>query len=146
MNKMDRMDRMLSQLPSEAPAEDLGRRVVRFVRARRRRKLLAHAAASAALAAGGLWLVSPLAVTLPGAVPLPGSGMEMTWTWSQAALTRFGDFLASVWGGVTGLQNGIAAPITASVWLGLAILGLSAFLAIGPLLGSNPGTPERMMR
>ncbi len=143
LDKMDRMDRMLSRLPSEEAAGDLSARISRYVRARHVRNLYGRFGLSLVLALGGMWLISPLVSTLPASVPLPGSGAVMLSEWVQAALGDLQAFLASAWGGFTSLQSGVAAPMTLSILLGLAILALSALVAASPLLQQTTGLSHK---
>ncbi len=146
MTKTDRMDRLLSQLPAEAPAQDLAQRVSLAIRSRHRRRLAARFGLSLALSAFGLWLCLPLIVNLPGSVDLAGSGVPILSGGIAASLTDIGDFLTAAWNGFTGVQSGLTAPITASVWLGLAVLALGAMLAVSPLLASTGGAYRKGTR
>ena len=140
LHKMDQVDRMLSRLPSEDVAGDLAGRVNRYVRLKRRRRLAARFGLSLVLAACGFWLSSPLVTVLPDSVHLPGSGPAMAWAWGQAALSNLRIFLVSAWNGFTGLQSGVATPLSASICLGLVILAASALLAFSPLLQLSAGS------
>ncbi len=134
LDKLDSMDRMLSRLPSEQVPGDLAVRVKGYVRFRRYQRLAGRFGLSLVLAVGGFWLSYPLFFALPSSVNLPGSGVMLFWDWLQLALSNLQVFLTSAWDGFTGLQSGVAAPMTASVVLGLLILALSAMLAVSPLL------------
>jgi hypothetical protein len=139
MPKMDPLDRLLSQLPAEAPANDLARRISHHVRARRHRAEALRFGASLVLGLTGAWLCLPLFTSLPASVSVPGSGIPLAYDWIQAALTNLAGFLSSAWNGVTGVQSGMAASINASVWVGLAVLAVGALLAVLPMLQQADG-------
>jgi len=137
MNKLAPLDRALSRLPSRMPSEDLPGRVCRYVRIRRRRRLFLNLGLHFVLIATGLWLISPLFVTLFASVDLSGSGLSMLLEWSEVALTGIESYVSYVWNGLTGLQSNIASPVTDTVGLGVAILTLGVLLALGQLLRRN---------
>lgn len=131
---MDDLDRILIRLPSDAPRGDLASQISRYVRNRRRGAIRKRLALNLALAISGLWLSSPLFSTLTASLKVSGSGLAMLLEWIQALLVGLESFVNYAWNGVTGLQTGIADSISASVWLGLAALGLSCLLALEQLL------------
>jgi hypothetical protein len=139
MHKTDPLDRLLSRLPAGAPADDLAGRIVHHVHARHRRALVARFGTSFALGLVGGWLCLPLFASLPASVSVPGSGLPLATGWIQAGLTNLDGFLSSSWGGVTGLQSGVAASINPSAWIGLAAMAFSALLAVLPMLQPTDG-------
>ncbi len=139
LHKLDPLDRLLVRLPSEDVPEDLNERVLGYVRGRRRRRSAARLFLSLALAALGFYLSSPLVVEIPDTSKMPDSGLSMTWTWIEVGVSDLRLFLTSAWEGISRLQSGTAAPLSASICLGLAILAVSALLAASPLLQRNTG-------
>jgi hypothetical protein len=134
MGKVDKMDRALSRLPSEAPPEDLPGRVYRYVRTKRRRKAFLGLVLHLVLVVSGLWLVSPLFAALPASASLSDSALSVLVEWVRVAFAGIESYVNYVWNGFTGLQSNIVAPISASVGLGVAVLTLSVLLALGQLL------------
>ena len=139
MRKTDSMDRLLSRLPADVPADDLAGKIVHHIHARHRRALAGRFGASLVLGLTGIWLCLPLFASLPASVSLPGSGVPLAYGWIRAAQTNLEGFPSSAWNGVTGLQSGMAASIHASVWVGLSILACSALLAVVPMLQQPDG-------
>jgi hypothetical protein len=140
MGKTDDLDRKLFHLPSDAPAADLAGRVFRYVQVKRRRKLFLRLGLNFVLAGSGLWLVSPVFTALPTSANLSDPALSVLLEWVRVAFAGIDTCVNYVWNGFTGLQSNIVEPISASVWLGVAVLTLSVLLALGQLLphSANP--------
>jgi hypothetical protein len=140
MGKTDDLDRKLFRLPSEAPAADLAGRAFRYVQVKRRHRLFLRLALNFVLAGSGLWLVSPLFAALPISANLSDPALSVLLEWVRVAFAGIDAYVNYVWNGFTGLQSNIVGPISASVWLGVAVLTLSVLLALGPLLPHSVST------
>ena len=134
MGKTDDLDRKLFRLPSEPPAVDLAGRVFRHVQVKRRRKLFLRLGLNFVLAGSGLYLVSPVFAALPTSANLSDSALSVLVEWVRVAFAGIDAYVNYIWNGFTGLQSNIVGPISASVWLGVAVLTLSVLLALGQLL------------
>ena len=143
MGKNDPMDRLLLRLPSEPPKGGIPDRVLRYIQAQRRRRMGIHLGASLVLAAGGLWLSSPLVSTLAVSTNLSGSALTILTEWVRVALAGLEAYVNYAWNGVTGMQSNIAAPISTSVGLGLAVLSVSVLLILGQLMPQNTGSVSK---
>lgn len=143
MGKNDPLDRLLLRLPSESPTGGITDRVLRYIQAQRRRRMGIHLGASLVLAAGGLWLSSPLVSTLAVSTNLSGSALTVLTEWVRVALAGLEAYVNYAWNGVTGMQSNIAAPISTSVGLGLAVLSVSVLLILGQLMPQNTGSVSK---
>lgn len=143
MGKNDPMDRLLLRLPSERPTGSISDRVLGYIQAQRRRRMGIHLGASLVLAAGGLWLSSPLVSTLAVSTNLSGSALTVLTEWVRVALAGLEAYVNYAWNGVTGMQSNIAAPISTSVGLGLAVLSVSVLLILGQLMPQNTGSVSK---
>jgi len=99
--------------------------------------------ASLVLAAGGMWLSSPLVSTLAVSTNLSGSALTVLTEWLRVALAGLEAYVNYAWNGVTGMQSNIAAPISTSVGLGLAVLSVSVLLILGQLIPQNTGSVSK---
>jgi len=99
-----------------------------------------HLGASLVLAAGGVWLSSPLVSTLAVSTNLSGSALTVLTEWMRVALAGLEAYVNYAWSGVTGMQSNIAAPISTSVGLGLAVLSVSVLLILGQLMPQITGS------
>jgi hypothetical protein len=140
MDRRDDLDRILERLPSDAPRRELAAEISRYVRGKRRSAFNRRLALTLALAVSGLWLSSPLISALVASQKSSSSGLAMLLDWIQAALVGLESFVNYTWNGLTGLQAGIADSISASTWLGVAVLGLSCLLALDQLLPTGADT------
>ena len=143
MGKSDPLDRLLLRLPSEPPTGGLADRVLCYVQAQRRRRMGIRLGASLVLAAGGLWLSSPLVSTLAVSTNLSGSALTVLTEWIRIALAGLDSYVNYAWNGITGIQSNIAAPISTSVGLGLAVLSVSVLLILGQLMPQNIGSVSK---
>ena len=134
MGKTDDLDRKLFRLPSDAPPADLAGRVFRYVQVKRRRRLIMRAGINIVLAGGGLWLVSPLFAAFPTSASLSEPALFVLQEWVRVAFAGINSYVNYAWNGFIGLQSNIVEPISASVWLGVAVLSLSVLLSLGQLL------------
>jgi hypothetical protein len=146
MGKNDPLDRLLLRLPSEPPPGGLAGRALRYVQAKRRRRMAIHLSASLVLAAGGLWLSMPLVSTLAGSTNLSGSALTVLTEWMQVALAGLEAYVNYAWNGFTGMQSNLAAPISASAGLGLVAISVSVLLILGQLLPQNTGSTSKGAR
>lgn len=143
MGKNDPLDRLLLRLPSEPPTGGVADRVLGYIQAQRRRRMGIQLGASLVLAAGGLWLSSPLVSTLAVSTNLSGSALTVLMEWMRVALAGLESYVNYAWNGVTGMQSNIAAPISTSVGLGLAVLSVSVLLILGQLIPQNTGSVSK---
>lgn len=131
---MDEMDRLLSQLPGEPPAEDLAGRVLVAIRSHRRRRALAHLGAGAVLAIAGVWLLYAPLAAIAGQLALPESGLPLllaAWDLVLAGITPFWEEIVA---GLASLQGSFGALLAPTAWLGMMALAFAALLSLGKLL------------
>jgi hypothetical protein len=146
MGKNDPLDRLLLRLPSERLPGDITDRVLRYIQVQHRRRTGMRVVVSLVLAAGGLWLSSPLVSRLAISTNLSGSALTVLTDWMRVALAGLEAYLNYTWNGITGMQSKLAAPISASAWLGLAVLAVSVLLILGQLMPQNTGPVNKGAR
>ncbi len=130
---MDKIDRLLSQLPSEPPPPDLALRICRTIQARRRRYVRVRMAVSGILALCGIWLTAPSLADWPRSLQLPSTGLPLLLDWLGAAQSGVEIILTNTMSGLTSLQ-GAFTLLETSTWPGLAALALSTLLALDQLI------------
>jgi hypothetical protein len=146
MGKNDPFERLLSKLPSDPPTDDLESRVLRFVRARQRRRTSVQLGAGLVLVLGGLWLSSPLVLNLATSTDFSGSALTVLMDWIRVALEGLQSYINYAWHGLTGLQGNLAGPINAPAWLGLAVISISVLLLLGQLIPQYPGSMDKGLK
>ncbi|MFH1523809.1 MAG: hypothetical protein ABIF04_02495 [Chloroflexota bacterium] len=137
MVKVDKLGRALSNLPSEAPSDNLPDRVFQYVRIKRRRKTFLSLVLHFVLVVSGLWLVSPLFTAHLVSASVTDSALSLLLEWVWVGLAGIETYVNYAWNGFTGMQSNIVAPISVSVGLGVAVLTLSVLLALGQMLSRS---------
>lgn len=135
---MDKMDRLLYRLPSEAPEPEFARRVAQYVQTRHHRNMRLRQGMAILLAMIGAWLSSPLLGTIQNTMDLSDSGLAVIQNVLESAWSGVSALLQYAWSGASGMQTSFASSITVSVGVGLAALAVSALLALDQLLPRHP--------
>jgi len=143
MGTNDPLERLLLRLPSEPPTDGISDRVLQYIQTQRRRRMGVQLGASLVLAAGGLWLSSPLVTTLAVSTNLSGSALTVLTEWMRVALAGLEAYVNYAWIGVSGMQSNLAAPINTTVGLGLGVLAVSILLILGQLMPQITGSRSK---
>lgn len=131
---MDEMDHLLSQLPSEPPAEDLAGRVLAALQARRRRRARLHLGAGVLLALAGFWLIAAPILEMARSMALPDSGLPVLAAAWDLVLTGVTPFWEEILAGLASFQGSFGSALGYSAWLGMLALAFAALLSLGRLL------------
>lgn len=130
---MDKIDRLLSQLPSEPPPPNLALRICQTIQARRRRYVRVRMALSGILAVSGIWLAAPSLADWLQSLTLPPTGLPILFDWWGMSQSGVEIILTNAVSGLTSLQ-GTFTLLETSTWPGLAALALSTLLALDYLI------------
>ncbi len=126
---MDRMDRMLHDLPSEGPSPELAAAILATVHRRHRRRQAAQRATALVLGVLGLWLVSPAVAALSSS-ELFASGAP----WLMGALNYMNyesfDMVSHLWNSIFSAEGVLSASVALSVWIGVLLVCGAIFLAL----------------
>jgi hypothetical protein len=129
---MDKLDRMLRALPSDAVPAELASRIGESVRRRHRRGQLARRAGASLLAVLGLWLVWP-GIAWMSSTELFASGAPWLTGGLQYLNYESMDALGRLWNGAISAEGAISSTLAISILVGAAFLCCSIFLAVDPV-------------
>jgi hypothetical protein len=130
---MDRIDRLLAELPPEKPDANLANRLRSHFHRRYQRARRMQLGLTLALIIAGGSLVLPQAYRLSGLVDLPENGLVV-------ANNTIGAFASPIdfWNGaassISAVQNGLLGALQVTFWIGLFVLALGAIMGMGWLL------------
>src|SRR5512147_1053254 len=125
---MDRLDRMLHDLPREEEPAGLTESIVLLIRRRHRRGQAVRGAGAALLGALGVWLLWPGILWVlsnelfVSSAPWLTGGLDYLNYETLEALSR-------VWNGAISMQGAIGSTLAASLVVGAALLCTAIFLA-----------------
>ncbi len=137
---MDRMDRLLRDLPQDMPDARLIERVLASVHRRHRRRQIARWSGALVLGLAGLWQI------LPGLDWLSSSELYASGaSWLFAGIDYLNyeslDLANRILSGALSAQNLIGASVPFSSWVGALLLCCAIFLALGSEVWQVPLRP-----
>jgi hypothetical protein len=126
---MDKMDRMLHELPVPVAAPDLVGRVRLSIRRRHRRRQTVRGIAASVLTLSGLWLAFPAVPSIPfGDLFAPGAPWLFT-SLDTLSLETY-KILDQLWNGMFSLQSAMGSSLVVSLWIGILLLCFGMFFAV----------------
>lgn len=137
---MDKMDRMLRDLPHDAPDASLVERVLASVYRRHRRRQVVRWSGVVVLGLAGLWQI------LPGLGWLSSSELyasSASWLFAGMDYLNYEslDLANRILSGALSAQNMIGASVQFSSWVGAMLLCCAIFLALGSEVWQVPLRP-----
>ena len=130
---MNKMDRLLDQLPSEPVPPGLALHICQTIQARQRRWLAIRLALSAGLGVIGGWLLIPAVALWLQSLALPANGLSVILDWLGIAMQDVGLFLQTGLDALLSMQSGLSPDIGYTL-PGLVALGMSALMLLDVIL------------
>jgi len=132
----DELDALLSGLPEQNPNDRIPERIRQNFRQRVKRQRRLRIALSGGLLGTGLLLTLPGLLAFKGDISIPFNSLGII----DSLITSLQDWQLSLdqsWNGITTFQGNLAASISITSWIGIAILGFGTLFCINFLIPHN---------
>ena len=126
---MDKMDKLLHELPGHEPSMKLASQIRQTVHRRLRRRRIARNIAASVLIISGLWLSLPALSSL-SLSDLFDSGTPWLVTGLNTLNLETISMLTQLWNGMFSLQSAIDSSLVVSIWIGILLLCFGIFFAV----------------
>ncbi|MGE5072052.1 MAG: hypothetical protein ACM3MF_01375 [Anaerolineae bacterium] len=126
---MDKMDRLLRQLPSSSVPEGLAASIRLTVRRRHLRRLVVRRSVASVLGVLGLWMLWPALAWLSSGEPYASTA---SWLAGGLDYLNYGslELITRVWSGAASLTGSLGSALEISVWVGALLLCAAIFLLL----------------